>query len=89
MGLYLAPFDSRSADGRPMWMEEKVLSLSSSNFSISWSLFYNIDYKRLWYIRLSRGRRTVTALHATILSWKANLEICSACSAFRRKRPHH
>jgi hypothetical protein len=40
MGLSLPPLDSRSPDGRLMWMEENVFSLSSSNFSIPWYLFY-------------------------------------------------
>jgi hypothetical protein len=31
---------TRSAVGRPVWMEENIFALSSSNFSIPWYLFY-------------------------------------------------
>jgi hypothetical protein len=44
-----------------------------------------VAYKCLWYIRLSRGRRVVTVLHATHLSWvlmKYPLRVCNPFSCF-------
>jgi hypothetical protein len=43
LDLCLSPLSNRSAVGRPVWMEETVFSLPSSNFSIAWSLFYNSE----------------------------------------------
>jgi hypothetical protein len=43
MGLCLSPLDSRSVVDRLVWMEGNIFSLSSSNFSVPLSLFYNSE----------------------------------------------
>jgi hypothetical protein len=41
LGVCLSPLDSHSTIACPVWIEEKPFPLSSSGFSILWSLFYN------------------------------------------------
>lgn len=47
MDFCLPPLESRPAVRRPAWMEEKVFSLPSSNFSVPWSLFYNFELTKI------------------------------------------
>jgi hypothetical protein len=43
LGLCLYPLDIYSAFRRPVWVEGNVFSLSLSDFSIPWALFYNSE----------------------------------------------